>query len=94
MRLNDARIDSIATAIVDRLAEDEVVDLTLSEDDLANLIGDVIRKDLAIEEQIHAEAVAWLRQHRKHLVEGSDAWEIELHRQREQLAVRRGYVLP
>ena len=94
MRLNDSRIDSIATSIVDRLAEDEAVDLTMGEDDLANLIGDVIRRDLATEEQIHSEAVAWLRQNRKRLVEGSDEWEIELHRQREQLAIRRGYVLP
>ena len=94
MRLNDARIDSIATAISDRLAEAEVVDLTMSEEDLANLIGDVIRRDLAIEAQIHAEAVDWLRQNRKHLLEGSDAWEIELQKQREQLSIRRGYVLP
>jgi len=94
MRLNDRRIESISTSIVDRLAEEEMLDLTISEEDLVVLVANVIESDLSIEDELQEEAVNWLRQHRKNLEEGSSPWEIELERQREQLAIRRGYVLP
>ena len=94
MRLSEERIEAIALAITDRVAEDELVDLTIDEEDLAHLIGDVIAKDLRTEEEIHRETVEWLRVNRKHLDEGSSAWQIELEKQREQIAIRRGYVLP
>ena len=45
MRLSEERIEIIALAITDRLAEQELVDLTIDEDDLANLIGEVMIKD-------------------------------------------------
>jgi hypothetical protein len=94
MRLSEERIEAIALAITDRLAEDELVDLTIDEEDLANLIGDVIARDLKIEDEIQREAVEWLSVNRKHLEQGSSAWQIELDKQREQIAIRRGYVLP
>jgi hypothetical protein len=31
---------------------------------------------------------------RKHLDAGSSAWRIELDQRREQIAIRRGYILP
>jgi hypothetical protein len=94
MRLTPARIESIAAALVDRLAEDELVDLTMSEAQAADLIAQWIEKDLAIEEGIQREAVEWLKVNRKHLQEGTSAWEVELGRQREAIALRKGYVLP
>ena len=94
MRLSEERIEAISVAITDRLAEDELVDLTIDEEDLANLIGEVIARDLRTEEEIHREAVEWLRVNRKHLDEGSNSWRIELEKQREQIAIRRGYLLP
>jgi len=94
MRLNDRRIDAIALAIVDRLAEEELVDLTFGEEDLVHLVGDCITRDLAREDEIQREAVEWLAVNRKHLVEGTSDWEIELDRQRDRLAIQRGYVLP
>ena len=94
MRLSETRIEAIALAITDRLAEDELVDLTIDEDDLAHLIGDVIVKDLKLEDEIQREAVEWLEVNRKHLDTGSTAWQVELDQQREQIAIRRGYTLP
>lgn len=94
MRLSEERIEAMSLAITDRLAEDELVDLTIDEDDLANLIGEVIAKDLKLEDEIQREAVEWLAVNRKHLDQGSNAWRIELDKQREQIAIRRGYVLP
>lgn len=94
MRLSEERIEAISLAITDRLAEDELVDLTIDEEDLANLIADVLTRDLKVEDEVQREAVEWLRLNRKHLDEGSSAWQIELEKQREQIAIRRGYVLP
>ena len=58
MRLSEQRIENIALAITDRLAEDELVDLTIDEDDLAHLIGDVILKDLKLEDERRLSIVA------------------------------------
>ena len=94
MRLSEERIEAIALAITDRLAEEELVDLTIDEEDLAQLISDTIVKDLKLEDEIQREAVEWLGVNRKHLDTGSSAWHIELEKQREQIAIRRGYKLP
>jgi hypothetical protein len=94
MRLSEERIQAMALAITDRVAEDELVDLTIDEDDLANLIADVIIRDLKREDEIHREAVEWLTINRKHLEAGSSAWQIELEQKREQIAIQRGYHLP
>lgn len=94
MRLTEARIEAIAQAMADRLAEDEMVDLTMSEDDLADLIAQCLEKDLSREDAIQREAVEWLKVNRRHLQEGTDAWEVELQRQREAIAIRKGYLLP
>ena len=94
MRLTEERIDAIALAITDRLAEDELVDLTIDEDGLASLIAQVITKDLAREDEIQREAVEFLQKTKPGLEPGGSGWRIELDRAREQFAVRRGYVLP
>ena len=94
MRLSEDRIESICLAITDRLAEEELVDLEMDEQDLAHLIAQVIRKDLAIEDEIQREAVQWIEQNRRHLQSGTSEWHIELEQVRERIAIRRGYVLP
>jgi hypothetical protein len=94
MRLNEERIEAIALAITDRLAEEELVDLTINEDDLASLIGEVMIKDLVREDEIQREAVEWLEVNRKYVEPGSHAWKIELDQKREQIAIQRGYFLP
>jgi hypothetical protein len=94
MRLSEQRIEAISVSITDRLAEEEMVDLTIDEEDLAHLIGQVIAKDLQLEEQIQREAVEWLEVNRKHLDAGSNAWRIELDQRRERIAIQRGYTLP
>ena len=94
MRLREERIEAIALAITDRLAEQELVDLTIDEDDLANLIGEVMIKDFQREDEIQREAVEWLEVNRKHLDPGSSTWQIELEQKRDQIAIQRGYRLP
>lgn len=94
MRLSEERIEAIALAITDRLAEEELVDLTIDEDDLASLIAEVMIKDFSREDEVQREAVEWLEVNRKHLDAGSSAWQIELEQKREQIAIQRGYRLP
>jgi hypothetical protein len=94
MRMSEERIEKIARDVVDRLAEDELVDITVDEDQLAERIELVIAKDLAYEDVLQREAVEWLRQHKPHLDPGTHAWSIELGRKREDLAISKGYVLP
>lgn len=94
MRLSEERIESISRAITDRLAEEELVDLTIDEEDLAALVAQVISKDLAREDEIQREATEWVERNKKHLEPGTTDWQIELERQRERLAIRHGYVLP
>lgn len=94
MRLTEARIEAISQAIVDRLAEEELVDLTIDEEDLVDLVSECITRDLRTDEELQREAVEWLRVNRKHLQEGTSAWEIELDKTRHTLAIKKGYVLP
>lgn len=94
MRLSEERIEAVSRAIVDRLAEEELVDLTLDEDDLVNLVAHVLLKDLQKEDEIQREAVQWVEINKKHLDPGSTAWQIEIERRRERIAIQRGYSLP
>ncbi len=94
MRLSEERIEKIATDIVDRLAEEELVDLTIEEDKLAEKIAVLILHDLQKEDLIQQEAVEWLARHKPFLEKGTSQWSIELDRKREELAIAKGYVLP
>lgn len=94
MRLREERIEAISMAIVDALCEEELVDLTIDEDELVHLVHQVIEKDLAREEEIGREAVEWVRVNKPHMDEGGNAWSIELEQRREQIARQRGYLLP
>ena len=71
-----------------------VDDEALARDRLADLVSDVIERDLAIEDKLQQECVEWMRINRKHAVEGGDDWQIEIDRRREQAAIRCGYILP
>lgn len=94
MRLSEERVDAIALAITDKVAEEELIDLEMDEENLADLISEVILKDLRKEEEVHREAVEFVKKTKPGLEPGSSGWSIELDRAREQFAVKRGYVLP
>jgi hypothetical protein len=93
MRLSEERVAVIAREIADTLLDEELVDLEIDEDRFGFLIENLLLRDLQIEDELDEEATAWLHKHRAHLEEGSTAWEIELERAKEELAVARGYVI-
>ena len=94
MRMSEDRLEKIAQDIVNRLAEDELIDITIDEEMLAERIGVVLIKDLLIEDMIQNEAVAWLRQNKSYIEPGTSEWSIALERKREDIAISKGYVLP
>jgi hypothetical protein len=94
MRLSEERLEDIATAIVERLLDEELIDVTGDERKLAVRVARVLQQDLAKENQIQLEAIDWLRQNKRHMLEGTSEWEIALERKRHDLAVAKGYVLP
>ena len=93
MRMSEERVMVIAAEIANTLLDEELVDLELDEDRFEFLIGNLIIKDLQIEDELDEEATAWLKKHRARLEEGSTEWDIELERAKEELAVARGYVI-
>jgi hypothetical protein len=93
MRMSEERVMVIAAEIANTLLDEELVDLEVDEDRFEFLIGNLIIKDLQIEDELDEEATAWLKKHRARLEEGSTEWDIELERAKEELAVARGYVI-
>lgn len=92
MRLSEERITVLAREICDRLLDEELVDLELSEDDFARLIESLILADLRIEDEIDEQTTAFLQKNRPQLEEGSTAWEVEFERKKLDLSMARGYV--
>ncbi len=92
MRLSEERIAVVAREIAERLLEDELVDLEIGENDFVHTIESLIVRDLLIEDEIDEQATAFILKNKPNLEEGSTAWEIELERKKQDLAIARGYV--
>ena len=92
MRLSEERIAVLARAITDRLLDEELVHLEISEDQLVFLVESLINQDLKIEDEIDEKATAFLLKNKPQLEEGSTEWEVEYERQKEELSIARGYV--
>ena len=92
MRLSEERIAVLAKLISDRLLDEELIDLEISEDNFQFLIEKLILSDLRIEDEIDEEATAFLLKNKPHLEEGSTEWGVEMERKKEEFAIARGYV--
>ena len=92
MRLSEERVAVLARLICNRLLDEELVDLEISEDDFVFQIENLILKDLKIEGEIDEEATAFLLKTKPNLEEGSTEWEVELERKKEEFSIARGYV--
>jgi hypothetical protein len=91
VRLSEERIAVLAQLVTDRLLDEELVDLEISERDFRFLIEGVIHHDLKIEDEIDEEATAFILRTKPHLEEGSTEWLVELERKKEDLSNARGY---
>ena len=92
MRLSEDRVTLIAREIVDKLLDEEQVDLEIDEDRFIFLVENLILTDLKVEDEIDEEATAFLLKNKPGLEEGSTEWGVELERKKEELSIARGYV--
>ena len=92
MRLSEERVAVLARLICDRLLDEELVDLEISENDFVFQLESLILRDLKIEDEIDEEATAFLLKNKPNLEEGSTEWEVELERKKEEFSIARGYV--
>ena len=92
MRLSEERVAVLAKLICNRLLDEELVDLEISENDFVFQMESLILRDLKIEDEIDEEATAFLLKTKPNLEEGSTEWEVELERKKEEFSIARGYV--
>ena len=93
MRLSEERIEVIAGRLADRLLDEELVDITLTERAFLDQLEIWITQDLEIEEEINEAAVKRLESYSRKIEAGSSEWETLLDKAKEELARARGYVI-
>jgi len=93
VRLSEERIEIIAARIVNRLLDEELVDITLSERAFEDVLETWITNDLLIEDQINEEAAARVESYQRKITHGSSEWEILIDKAKDELARARGYVI-
>lgn len=92
MRISEERVSVLARLICDRLLDEELIDLEISEDQFVFLIEHLVLTDLKVEDEIDEEATKFLLEHKPNLEEGSTEWEVEMERKKEEFSIARGYV--
>jgi hypothetical protein len=93
MRLSEERIEVIAGRLADRLLDDELIDITITERAFLDLLEVWITRDMQIEEDINEKAVERLESYSRKIEHGSSEWETLLDQAKEELARARGYVI-
>jgi hypothetical protein len=83
VRLSEERIEVIAGRLADRLLDEELVDITLTERAFLDQLEIWLTQDLEIEDEINEAAIE----------HGSDEWETLLEKAKDELARARGYVI-
>ena len=93
MRLNEKRIARLAAQVVDLLLEEDMIDFKPTTKQMVQEVGRFISEDLAIEDQINAEALAKLETYSRKIPEGTTEWTLLLNKHRDEIAAKRGYVV-
>lgn len=93
MRLNEKRIDRLSQAILDLLLEEDLVDFRPTTRQMARDLARFITADLAIEDEINAEAMEKINTYSRKIPEGTTEWMLLLAKHKDEIAAKRGYVL-
>jgi hypothetical protein len=91
VRLKDAEMQRIATAIVDRLEKAAMMRSTTAKADLVKRIVGAFRANIRAEEEIEAEAEKFADAHKREMV-GMDRHRV-LQLVKERIAKERGFTL-
>jgi hypothetical protein len=93
MKLSHEKISHLATRMVDRLLDDDLIDFKMSEVRLKGELIRLLEEDLKIEDEISNEAIARIETYKRDIPYGSDEWRILFERFFREIAERRGYTL-
>ena len=84
---------SQAQAILDLLLEEDLVDFRPTTRQMARDLARFITADLAIEDEINAEAMEKINTYSRKIPEGTTEWMLLLAKHKDEIAAKRGYVL-
>jgi hypothetical protein len=93
VRLNEKRIDRLSQSILDLLLEEDLVDFRPTTRQMARELARFITADLAVEDEITAEAMEKINTYSRKIPEGSTEWMLLLAKHKDEIAAKRGYVL-
>ena len=93
MRVTEERIQSLATAVVDRLQEQELLEISGSKERLIRAVRKAVTDELSVEDRLHAEIRALLKQYDAEFQSGRSDYQKMFAMVKNKLVKERGLVL-
>jgi hypothetical protein len=93
MRLSEERIQFICRQIIDALLKKGLIQFRGSKPNLLTALARIVMSDLAIEDQIDAEAQKTISSMKRDIPEGSSEWHSIFIQKKEEIARRKNYIL-
>lgn len=93
MRVTEERIQSLATAVVERLQEQELLEISGSKERLVHGVRKAVTDELSVEDRLHAEIRALLKQYDAEFQSGRSDYQKMFTMVKNKLVKERGLVL-
>jgi hypothetical protein len=93
MRVTEERIQSLVTAVVDRLQEQELLDVSGSKERLIRGVEKAVTDELSVEDRLHAEIHTLLKQFDAEFQSGRADYQKMFTMVKTKLVKERGLVL-
>jgi hypothetical protein len=93
-RLNEDRIDSIASQIVANLTKKKLVEI--KDTDLISVLHTISKfmiADQLLEAQIEAETLKILKAYEEKVAPGTPQWQVVFNQMKDRIAKKHGYIL-
>ena len=93
MRVTEERIQSLATAVVERLQVQNLLEISGSKEHLIHVVRKAIADELSVEYRLHAEIRALLKQYDAEFQSGRSDYQKMFTMVKNKLVKERGLVL-
>ena len=93
MRVTEERIQSLATAVVERLQEQNLLEISGSKERLIHVVRKAITDELSVEDRLHAEIRALLKQYDAEFQSGRSDYQKMFTMVKNKLVKERGLIL-
>ncbi len=93
MRVTEERIQLLATAVVDRLQEQGLLEVSGSKERLIRVLGKAVTDELSVEDRLHAEIQVLLKQFDAEFQSGRADYQKMFTMVKTKLVKERGLVL-